>query len=491
VSDRINAMENIFTPKSIAFVGASKNIGKWGGIVFTNLVRGGYEGSIYPVNPKAETILDHKTYKSVSDIPGDVDLAIFTIPAAAMPDAISDCVAKGVKAGVVITAGFGELGEEGRKLQNEMVSRATAGGMVLVGPNGQGIAVPRSKLFPWLPSFMPEPGEIGIASQSGSLSTGMSRRLAEVGFGSSKVISVGNCADLSWPDYIDYFRRDSETNVVMLYIEGINDGREFFRAAKKLALEKPVVIIKSGKTSAGAKAAATHTGSIANSDAVFDAACRQAGIVRAERLEQAVVLAAAFIKTPLPRGRRLCILTEAGGEGVMTADAAEQKGLDLIELSDSTIDKLKAHLPPWWAPNNPVDTVAGLGYGGPKELIPILMESPETDGVIYHDIGWIYTMTDPVKKKHCPGVEKDSIGNAWAEHEIETSKILLDYTNRWDKPLLITSTVAKLAVRRNYEAVLMFLEKGVMVYPTLEDVVDAFAALAQRYEFLKREGVIE
>lgn len=200
VASRIEAMESFFSPRSVAFVGASNNKQKWGGIVFRNLRAGGFEGDIYPVNPKESEVQRYKAYPSVSAIPGDVDLAIFTIPAKLMVDSISDCVSKGVKAGLVISAGFAELGDEGREMQAEMVQRARDGGMVLIGPNGQGIAVPRTKLYPWMPAFMPDEGGIGIASQSGSIATMLSQRLAEFGFGCSKVVSAGNCSDIGWSD---------------------------------------------------------------------------------------------------------------------------------------------------------------------------------------------------------------------------------------------------------------------------------------------------
>ena len=490
MSDRIRSMEKIFSPRSIAFIGASNSIAKWGGIIFRNLLDGGYEGAIYPVNQREEKILELRAFRSVLDIPGEVDLAIFTIPAAAISDSISDCVKKGIKAGIVITAGFSELGAQGRVLQEDMLKIARAGGMVLVGPNGQGISVPRQKLHPWMPTFKPDPGVIGIASQSGNVSTALSEQLAEFGFGCSKVVSAGNCADIGWPDYLEYFRQDSETKVILLYIEGLDEGRDFLEAAKRASLEKPVVIVKSGRTEAGGSAVASHTGVLAGSDEVFTASCRQAGLVRADSLEDAVFTAATFVATPLPQGRRVGIITGGGGFGVIAADAAIRLGLDLVKFSDETIGELRKHLPPWWAPNNPVDMVAGIGFGGPRELIPILMESGEVDGVILLGIGWHYSMVDAVNAK----VDYLTLDNEETrkrfEHEIRYSSRLADYARQWGKPLLMTSAVARLAVRRKYTSIVRLLEQGIMIYPTLEDVVKAFSNLADRHHFLKREGVL-
>jgi len=480
-------MEKIFSPRSVAFVGASNNLGKWGGIIFRNLLDGGYEGEIYPVNPKEETVQGLKAFRAVAEISGDIDLAIFTIPSAAVPAAIKECVRKKVPAGIVITAGFAELGGDGAREQEEMVRLARSGGMVLVGPNGQGISSPRAKLHPWMPVLKPEPGVIAVASQSGNVSTVVAEELADFGFGCSKAVSAGNCADLSWPDYLEYFRQDPETRVIVLYVEGVGDGPAFFKAAKAAALEKPVVIIKSGRTQAGAVAAASHTGVLAGSDQVFSAACRQAGLIRAETIEDAVIMAASFVKTPLPAGRKVGVITGGGGFGVIAADACLRLGLDVVKLSDETIGKLKAHLPPWWSPNNPVDMVAGIGYGGPRELIPILMDSGEVDGVILLGIGWIYSMLDSVTSKIDFRNPEDKTLLARLDHDLKYNEMLRDYFFQFKKPLLMTSTMARLAVRRGYPGLLKLVNDGIMLYPTIEDSIRAFGALAERGRFLQQE----
>ncbi len=483
---RIEAMEKFFSPRSVAFVGASNNKQKWGGIVFRNLRRGGYEGGIYPVNPGEETVQGHKAYPTVSSIPGEVDLAIFTIPAKRIVDSVGDCVSKGVKAGLVISAGFAELGPEGRTLQADMVRKARAGGMVLIGPNGQGIAVPRTKLYPWMPAFMPDAGSVGIASQSGSVATVLSQRLAEFGFGSSKVVSAGNCSDIGWPDYLEYFRQDPDTKVILLHIEGIEDGQAFFQAAKKTAREKPVVIVKAGRTQAGMSAAATHTGALAGSDRVFSAACRQCGIIRMEKMEEAVIMAAGLLSTPLPAGRRVAIITGGGGYGVIAADAAAQAGLDVVRLSDTTVEKLRERLPSWWAPNNPVDLVAGLGYADAVDLIPILMQSGEVDGVISLGMGWIYSMLDPVNSERDVSKTDSKVIRMLVDRDVEHGKRMADYSSKWGKPLLVTSNVARLAVRRGYSGLLEIICRNFVVYPTIEEAVRAYAAMADRNDFLKQ-----
>ncbi len=488
INPRIQAMEKIFTPRSVAFIGASNKLSKWGGIVFMNILSGGFKGALYPVNPKESTIHGHQAFGSVSDIPGDIDLAILVVPASAIPDTISQCVEKGIKAGIVITAGFAELGEEGRVLQVEMLRRARAGGMILVGPNGQGIASSSACFYPWLPAFKPDKGVIGIASQSGGISTELSESLAEYGFGCSKVISAGNCADLSMADYLDYFHNDSETEVILLYVEGLQDGRKFLQAAKRAALKKPVVLVKSGRTDAGVRAALSHTASLSGADEMFDAACKQAGINRVRTVDEAVVLAASFVRIPLPKGRRLGILTGGGGHGVLMADTAASSGVELVELSETTIENLKPILPPWWKPNNPVDMVAGMGYGGPLKILPLLLESGQFDGIIYNGIGWTYTTLDPVNAPFDVNSASEGFIKDRLDEAKEIGEAILNLIENSDIPLFVTSKATHLAIRRNYESILAFFNRNVMLFSS-ENVIGAFSAMADRYEFLKTEGI--
>jgi len=249
-------------------------------------------------------------------------------------------------------------------------------------------------------------------------------------------------------------------------------------------------VVKSGRTEAGTLAASTHTGAMAGSDEVFDAAARQAGVVRARTLEEAVVLAAAFVNTPLPSGPRVGMVTGGGGFGVLAADAASRLGLVLSRFSDETVAKLQAHLPAWWSPNNPVDMVAGLGFGGPRELIPILMESGEVDGVILLGIGWIYSMMDPVEGK----LDFRDVHDGELKRRLDSDEkycaTIAEYLTKWGKPLLMTSSMARLAVRRGYPGLLRLIEGGAMLYPTIDDAVMSFAALWERRAFLVREGVL-
>jgi len=475
--DRIAKMEKIFKPRSVAFVGASNNMGKWGGIILHNLISGGYEGDVFPVNPGETEVQGIAACPSVESIPHEIDLVILSVPVKAVLPALKQAVDKGVPACIIITAGYAELGEEGRALQEEILATAGQGEMVLVGPNSQGISVPPSKLHPWMPMLKPLPGSISIASQSGNVSTVLAEKLGEFGFGCSKAVSAGNCADLGFADYLEYFRKDESTRVALLYVEGV--GPSFFEAARRCAAEKPVVVLKSGRTGPGVKAVSSHTGVLAGSDEIFSAACRQAGLVRADSLEEAAMISASLVKSPSAKGPRVGVVTGGGGYGVMAADEIERQGLEVAVLSEATIGRLKEMLPPWWAPNNPVDMVAGLGYAGPREIVPVLMEAPEVDAVIVLGIGWVYSMTDPagaqidINNPH-PQVKR------YIDWDMENSQIMADYFFKYGKPLLMTSSLAHLAVRRGYPSLTSLLEKGIMIYPAIPDAVKAAKALYER-----------
>ena len=372
----------LLDPKSIAFIGASNSPGKWGNIVLRNLIIGGYEGNIYPVNPKEKEILGIFVYSKVCDLPETPDLAVLIIPPPAVPAAIEECIKKGIKAGLIITAGFAEVGGDGSVFQSEIVKKAKLGGMILVGPNCNGIIRPSKKLFPEMPSIFPDPGSIGIVSQSGNVATTLSRRGLKAGFGVSTVISSGNEADLCCEDFLQFLGEDPETKVIISYIEGLGDGRRFLETVKQVTRKKPVVIIKAGETSAGAQAAMSHTAALAGSSAAFDGACTQAGITRVYSIDELFNTGIGFLNQPIARGNRTAIVTMGGGWGVMAADTCAKCGLDVVKLSDKTLSTLKKILPPWWNPGNPVDMVAGNIEGAMRKVLEVLLEAPETDCIL-------------------------------------------------------------------------------------------------------------
>lgn len=384
MNQRLENLRIVFEPKSIAFVGATETRGKWGFIIPNNLINGGYNGRLFPVNPNRPRVFGLDAYRSVKEISDNVDLAVITVPARLVPSTVEDCVDKGIRAGVVISAGFKELGQEGALLEQQMITIAKRGNMVLIGPNGQGVCCPENHLFAWMPmDYHPPAGKVAVVSQSGNIQLLLIAGLVNTGFGVSKSVSSGNEADLRIDDYVEYFAEDDMTEVILCYVEGMNYGREFARRARDAAMKKPVVLIKGGTTSSGVLAATSHTGAIAVSGQLFDAVCRQSGVIQACRLDEASLIAASFLNRPLPRGRRVAIVTGGGGLGVVAADWCTKLGLEVVRLSDKTLSAIGQHMPAWWVPGNPVDMVATGTSHIVVPLADILMKSGEVDAILF------------------------------------------------------------------------------------------------------------
>ncbi len=440
INARQKNLDYAFNPRSIAFVGATESLRKWGFLILNNLLTGGYRGEVFPVNPGRETVLGLKAYPRVLDIPGEIDLAVFTVPSRLVMEALEDCTAKGVKAGLVITAGFKELGAEGELMERALVEKARGAGMVLIGPNCQGICCPANRLYPWMPVlYHPPRGNLSYVSQSGNILNMLIAHADNSGLGVAKAVSSGNEADLRVIDYLSYFAEDAETEVIVSYVEGLQDGRDFVRRVREVSLRKPVVILKGGRTQSGISAARSHTGAMAVSEELFEAACRQAGVIVAGSVEDCGVTAAAFVNRPLPRGKRVGIITGGGGLGVIASDFCSEIGLEVARLSPRTLDTLQKMLPSWWVPGNPVDLVAGLDFTVIKPAIETLMKSGEVDAVIFLWIG------APRRKTPGIGCERGmDISMVWSamdryfmEHLDELYEIMRDL----DIPLYIATTL--------------------------------------------------
>ncbi len=387
MEERLKNLDYLFHPRSIAFVGATETIGKWGFIIFNNLISGGYEGKLYPVNPGRKSVLGFKAYPSVRDIPDEVDLAVFTVPARQVVTTMDDCLARGVKAGLVISAGFKEMGGEYLALEAELLAKARAGGMLFVGPNSQGICCPAEKHYSWMPNFYPPPGSIGVVSQSGNVQNILIAGVVTSGFGIAKAVSSGNEADLRKDDYFEYYAHDPTVEVILSYVEGITEGRRFIERVRAVTKEKPVIILQGGRTQSGMAAAASHTGALAVSDRLFESVCKQSGIIQVGSVDEAGIIATSFLNRPLPRGRRVGIVTGGGGLGVIAADLCTDLGLEVARLSPETLNRIGKLMPNWWVPGNPVDLVAGLRFDTIHPIIEILMKSGEVDSVMFIFIG--------------------------------------------------------------------------------------------------------
>jgi acetyl coenzyme A synthetase (ADP forming)-like protein len=362
--DRQKGIDSLFNPHSIAVIGASEARGKLGNDVMRNLIESGYEGRIYPINPKAGEILGHKVYRSVKEVAGNIDVAVIVIPAQFVIKAVEECGERGVKALVVITAGFKEIGHEGQELERVLAALAEKYEMVIQGPNCLGIINTSAPYNASFSSGTPRKGTIAFASQSGALMTGILdwSLMEKIGF--SKFVSLGNKAHLDESDFIEAFGRDSDSTFILLYIESVVDGRKFMDACRRVVKNKPIFVVKSGVSTAGARAASSHTGSLAGSDTAYDVAFRQCGVRRASDMAALFDVASVYDDMHLPSGNRVAIVTNAGGPGILTTDACEASGLQIASLSQHTVGYLKENLPPAAAVYNPIDA---LGTAQPED----------------------------------------------------------------------------------------------------------------------------
>ncbi|MBN1664655.1 MAG: CoA-binding protein [Deltaproteobacteria bacterium] len=354
----VEQLDHIFKPKSVAIIGASGIVEKWGGRLLQRALNSNFRGNIYPVNPKVKELMGVKAYADVRDIPGEVEMAVFTVTAAQMPAMMKACVEKGVRGGVIISADFAETGETGKKLEEETVRIARAGNLRFVGPNCNGIWCSASNLN-MTPAESRMSGPVAFISQSGSFGGIAGRITLSRGYGLSKFIAIGNQGDLTATDYLEYLSHDDDTKVITMYMEGFKDGQRFFDVAREVAARKPILLMKGGRSDVGARATMSHTASIAGSDEVFDAICRQAGIIRVHQMDHLFIMAEPLFSQPLPKGKRVGVLAN-GGEGVVACDNLIALGMEVPEFTKEDSQRLKAMLPPH-APNprNPVDFAAG------------------------------------------------------------------------------------------------------------------------------------
>ena len=376
------AIHALFYPRSVAFIGASSQMGKWGHMLICNAISGGYKGEVYAVNPKGGVIAGRQAYQSVAEIPGEVDLAVVTVPAAAIMDLIPQLKAKGTKNMVLITSGFGETGVEGKTLEKQLVDHARAAGILILGPNTMGICNPHINFFCTGTAVHPMAGSTAVVAQSGNMGTQLLAFAEEQGIGIRAFIGSGNEAMITIEDYMEGFEVDDLTRTVMIYIESVKQGRRFFESAGRVSQKKPIVLLKGGQTRAGNRAAASHTGAMASDARLFDAVCRQAGIVKVDQPMELLDLSAAFSSLPLPRGNRIAIMTLGGGWGVVTADLCSQFDLAVPELSPDLIDRIDRILPPYWSRSNPVDLVGENDLSIPLTVMEALLQWDGCDAVI-------------------------------------------------------------------------------------------------------------
>ena len=393
----MHELDSIFSPESLAVIGASSTPGKVGHDIFKNILRGEYTGVLYPVNPGAKSVLSVKAYPSVLEIPGQVDMAMIILPPKFALEAVGQAIEKGVKGIVIVSAGFREVGDEGREIEDKIVDMCREAGVRLIGPNCLGVInpVPLASLNASFSTRMPEPGNISFISQSGALCTSVLDVAADRQFGFSKFISIGNKADVDELDILEYLHLDPDTDVILMYIEELRRGPEFIEKVKEITSgprRTPILAIKSGRTVAGARAASSHTGSLAGSEAVYDAIFEQSGIIRVDSINDLFDFAGVFtykqqsrlgkVTRKLPTGNRVAIVTNAGGPGIVATDMTISSGLKLAEFSDDTVETLASHLPSTANLNNPVDIIGDAAQERYQHALQAVIRDEGVDGAV-------------------------------------------------------------------------------------------------------------
>jgi acetyltransferase len=379
---RAHPLDSIFAPKVVAVIGATENAGSVGRTVFQNLGRGGFDGVVYPVNPKRSSVLCVKAFPNIGAVPEKVDLAVICTPAKTVPGIIQDCIKASVPGAVIISAGFKETGPEGVKLEQQILSDARRAGMRIVGPNCLGVMMPQKGLNATFATTIARPGNVGFLSQSGALCTAVLDWSLKENVGFSAFISIGSMLDVGWGDLIYYLGDDPHTKSIVIYMETIGDARAFLSAAREVALTKPIIVIKPGRTEGAAKAAASHTGSLTGSDDVLDAAFKRCGVLRVNNISDLFYMSEVLGRQPRPRGNRLTMITNAGGPGVLATDALITSGGALAEVSKQTIEELNKILPAAWSHNNPVDVLGDASADVYAKTLEIAGRDPNSDGLL-------------------------------------------------------------------------------------------------------------
>lgn len=485
-------LKHLFEPRSVAIIGASKSMAKWGYIVPANILAGGYTGKLYPVNPREERILERPAFKSIKDIPDEIDLAVITIPAERVLPMVRECVEKGVKTCIVISGGFSETGGDGVRLEKEITEAIRGSGMRLVGPNTMGIYSGPNSLHALMPPVRPVQGKIAFAAQSGNLGTQMLSLGRALGVGFSRFVCIGNEADLKSADYLEYFADDSASEVILLYIEGLRDARRFIEVAARTSLIKPIVVLKAGKTRAGAEAAASHSAALAADETIFDGVIKQTGMIEADTTEEMLDIAKAFAAVPSPRGKRVGVITWGGGWGVVTADALAMHGLELVPFPDETLRELDAVLPSYWSHGNPVDLVGTLDLSMHFRCLEIVARCDCVDSVI--TLGTMGA-TSSFQSFAMEGQVMDDAVREHIKPKVVTSEFLKEllktdeaYRNEvirlmkeTQKPIIAVSFPTSGAM-----SPMLARQSEVVIYPSPERGAKTLAALYEYRRFLER-----
>ncbi len=446
-----NPLKSIFAPRNVAVIGATEKEGSVGRTILWNLISSPFGGAVFPINPKRPSLLGIKAYPTIKDVPDQVDLAVIVTPSTSIPGIIQECGEAGVKGIIVISAGFKEVGASGIELERQVLENARKFGMRVVGPNCLGVMNPISGLNATFAAGMARKGHVAFISQSGALCTAVLDWSFKENVGFSAFVSVGSMLDVDWGDLIYYLGDDPHTDSIVIYMESIGDARSFLSAAREVALSKPIIVIKPGRTEGAARAAASHTGSLTGSDEVLDAAFRRAGVLRVNSISEIFSMAEVLGRQPRPKGPRLTILTNAGGPGVLATDTLLTTGGELAEISNETMDKLNEFLPASWSHNNPIDIIGDADPQRYAKSLEVAAQDPNSDGLLV--ILTPQAMTDPTA----------------------TAEALKSYAKSYEKPILASWSGGKEVAAG--EAILN--KAGIPTFEYPDDAAQAFTYMWQ------------
>ncbi len=476
LSSIIEQFQPLYNARSIAMIGLSKKIMSVSSIIAQNIIDGGYIGNFYAVNPNSQKVYNNiRAYSSLKNIHEQVDLAIIVTPAHFVAEAMEDCIDSNIRAGILISAGFSEVRtREGKELEDEIVKIARKGKLRFIGGNCNGLSSVTVSMHALLAPLRPKFGNVGIITQGGSPGVAMTGWIQKYGIGVSRYTNAGNEADIKIPELIEYYAQDPKTKVIMMYLEGIKEGRAFMSSAKMATKKKPLLLYKSGISELGKKAAMAHVGALAGSNEICEAVFRQTGVIQSKNLYQTAGIAAAFSTQPLPKGRKIGILTIGGGFGVITSDYLGNAGIEIPPLLENEIEHLNQYLPVHWSKGNPIDTTDGAFSSKIlSDIVETLLKKENIDGIIIIGPG----IREAFGKIHYI----PEIGEIASQQEVQLAEELEKLLDKYQKPIL----TVKIYALENSPAIKELKQRGIPVYDTPQDGVAAYESMVKYYEYQK------
>ena len=482
-------LDLLFNPHTVAVVGATNKIGKWGYDLMRVILKYRGERKVYPVNVTETEVLGVKAYKNINDIPEPVDFVVIVVPEMHVISVMQDCVKKGVRGAIVITAGFAELGEKGQEIQRELVRIAREGNIRMIGPNTMGHFSGTSgfSTLRYLSANKTDSG-LSLISQSGNIGLYLMQRGLEEGIRFTKFVGTGNEADTTLEDYLEYFGQDDDTKVIVLYVEGLRQGRRFFELAREITRKKPIVALKVGRTEAGTRAARSHTSALSGSDVIYDAMFKQCGVIRVNEIAELFYTTIALRYQPLMKGNRVAVLTRGGGFGVLASDACQKSGLGLPTLSAVTLDKLDKMLPPYWSHGNPVDMVAN--QENTYSCVQALLDDDNVDAVYcvaVTDEGSIVSGVRLDDLDDLSSSQRENMKQALEQRhksDIQDLEEVLINIRKTQKPVVFCASTPSKTLYKS-DIYIKLLQHNYLVHPTPEDGARVLSCMARYSNYLR------